>query len=166
MNYKIREMSDADWEQVRDIYIEGINSGNSTFEIEAPSWEVWDVGHVKRCRLVVEGEGKVVGWAALSPVSSRCVYSGVAEVSIYLALDYCGQGIGVRLLDELIKCSEESGFWTLQSGIFPENAASLALHRKCGFREVGQRKKHGKMNNGTWRDVVLVERRSEVVGTE
>ncbi|HBW38644.1 MAG TPA: N-acetyltransferase [Desulfosporosinus sp.] len=166
MSYQIREMSEADWEQVRDIYIEGISAGNSTFETEAPSWEVWDVAHVKSCRLVVVGEGKVVGWAALSLVSSRCVYTGVAEVSIYLAQDYCGQGIGFRLLKELIGCSEDSGFWTLQSGIFPENVASLALHRKCGFRQVGLRKKQGKMNNGTWRDVVLVERRSEVVGND
>jgi phosphinothricin acetyltransferase len=166
MSYTIRDMSEADWEQVSDIYLEGINSGNSTFETEAPGWDVWDVDHVKSCRLVVVGEGKVVGWAALSPASSRCVFTGVAEVSIYLAQDYCGQGIGVRLLEELIRCSEDRGFWSLQSGIFPENAVSLALHRKCGFREVGLREKLGKMHNGTWRDVVLMERRSAVAGTD
>lgn len=166
MSYKIRDMSEVDWEQVRDIYIEGIISGNSTFETEAPSWDVWDVGHVKCCRLVVSCEGKVVGWAALSPISSRTVYTGVAEVSIYLSPNYCGQGIGGRLLEELIRNSEDNGFWALQSGVFPENLASIALHRKCGFREVGLRLKHGKMSNGTWRDVVLLERRSDVVGTE
>ena len=166
MNYKIRGMIEADWGQVRDIYIEGIESGNATFETKAPDWEMWDTAHVKTCRLVVECETKVVGWVALSPASSRSVYAGVAEVSIYLAQDYCGQGIGVRLLEELIRCSEERGFWTLQSGIFPENAASLALHKKCGFREVGIKKKLGKMNNGTWRDVVEVERRSKVVGID
>ena len=165
MNYKIREMSSVDWEQVRDIYIEGIQTGNATFQTEAPSWEAWDLAHVKTCRLVAISGDHVIGWAALSPVSSRCVYAGVAEVSIYLARDYRGEGIGVMLLEELIPYSEQNGFWTLQSGIFPENKASLAIHKKCGFREIGFRKKVGKMN-GIWRDTILLERRSEAVGVD
>ncbi len=163
MDYEIREMSPEDWKEVRDIYIEGIRTGNATFESVAPSWETWDLAHVKECRLVTTYGDNVIGWAALSPVSSRCVYSGVAEVSVYLSLGHRGKGIAVMLLKDLIRCSEQRGFWTLQSGIFPENKASLSVHKKCGFREIGLQKKVGKMSNGTWRDVVLVERRSESV---
>lgn len=166
MDYEIREMSPEDWHEVSDIYIEGIRTGNATFESVAPSWAAWDLAHVKECRLVTTHRNKVIGWAALSPVSSRCAYSGVAEVSVYLSLGYIGKGIAAMLLKELIQCSEQRGFWTLQSGIFPENLASLSVHKKCGFREIGLRKKIGKMVNGTWRDVVLVEWRSETVGID
>ena len=166
MDYEIREMSPEDWIEVRDIYIEGIRTGNATFETAAPSWESWDLDHVQDCRLVTTYGKKVIGWAALSPVSSRRVYSGVAEVSLYLSVEYRGKGIAVKLLKDLIRCSEQRGFWTLQSGIFPENLASLSVHKKCGFREIGLRKKMGKMSNGTWRDVVLLEWRSESVGID
>ncbi len=165
MDYEIHRMSLHNWEQVRSIYIEGIQTGNATFQTEAPSWDEWDSAHVKTCRLVMIYRDKVIGWAALSPVSSRCVYAGIAEVSVYLAQDHRAKGIGVILMEELIRCSEQNGFWTLQSGIFPENRASLAVHKRCGFREIGVRKKVGKMN-GTWRDTVLVERRSEIVGVD
>ena len=164
MDYTIRKLSPEDWEEVRDIYMEGIHAGNATFESAAPSWEAWDLAHVKECRLVMTYGDKVIGWAVLSPVSSRCAYSGVAEVSLYFSFDHRGKGKAVMLLKDLIRCSEQKGFWTLHSGIFPENIASLSVHKKCGFREIGFQEKVGKMSNGTWRDVVLVERRSESVG--
>lgn len=166
MNYTIDKMSFEDWEQVRKIYLEGIKTGNATFETEAPSWQEWDKGHISTCRLVAKKENDVLGWAALSPVSSRCVYSGVGEVSIYVSSKYRGNGIGTNLLKKLIEVSEENGFWTLQASIFPDNKSSLALHKKCGFREIGVRKKIGKMKNGDWRDNVLLERRSNKVGID
>lgn len=166
MYCEIREMTVEDWEQVRTIYVQGIRTGNSTFETDAPSWENWDLGHVGNCRLVACLEDKVVGWAALSPVSGRCVYSGVAEVSVYVSEDYSGKGIGQNLLSYLVRCSERNGFWTLQAGIFPENIASLSLHKKCGFREIGKRERLGRMKNGHWRDVVLLERRSTTTGMD
>ncbi|SIR17941.1 GNAT family N-acetyltransferase [Halanaerobium kushneri] len=165
MDFTIDEMKNSDWEDVKRIYIQGIKTGNSTFETEAPDWENWDQGHIKECRLVARSSGSVIGWAALSPISSRCVYRGVAELSIYIDQDYRGNGIGKTLLKEIIKLSEEEGFWTLQSGIFVENKASLKLHKKFEFREVGVREKIGKMKNGSWRDVALLERRSKKVGT-
>jgi len=164
MDYEIRQMYAEDWKEVRDIYIEGILTGNATFESVAPSWELWDYNHAKECRFVATDGDTVIGWAALSPVSSRCAYNGVAEVSVYLSPNYRGKGIAIILLEALIQGSEQNGFWTLQAGIFPENIASLSAHKKSGFREIGTRKKVGKMSNGTWRDVVLVERRSESVG--
>lgn len=151
-------MLDNDWEQVRSIYLEGIATGNATFETDAPSWESWNESHSKTCRLVAKGEKEVLGWAALSPVSGRCVYAGVADISIYISQTSKGQGIGTALLRSIINLSEKEGFWTLQAGIFPENTASLNLHKKAGFREVGIRERIGKMN-GVWRDVVLLERR-------
>ncbi|MFC0023073.1 GNAT family N-acetyltransferase [Neobacillus cucumis] len=151
------------WDQIREIYLEGIATGNATFQKVAPSWEEWDSSHVKECRLVARLEEKVLGWAALTPVSGRCVYAGVAEVSIYVSQSNYGKGIGSRLLNSLIEQSEQNGFWTLQSGIFPENVASLKLHSKHGFREVGRRERIGKMD-GVWRDTVLLERRSNKVG--
>ncbi|MEP6994617.1 MAG: N-acetyltransferase family protein [Acidobacteriota bacterium] len=159
-------MAAADWEHVRRVYAEGIATGNATFETEPPSWEAWDKAHREDCRLVArrEGEAEVVGWAALSRVSERCVYGGVAEVSVYVAGSWRGGGIGRRLLESLIAASEEAGIWTLQAGIFPENASSIALHEKCGFRIVGVRERPGKLR-GAWRDVVLLERRSLRVGT-
>jgi L-amino acid N-acyltransferase YncA len=156
-------MQDGDWEAVRLIYGEGIATGDATFETEVPEWEDWDRSHARDCRLVARRGGQVVGWAALSPVSARRAYAGVAEVSVYVALPARGQGVGRALLRALIEESERRGFWTLQAGIFPENEASIALHRACGFRIVGHRERLGRMCS-VWRDVVLMERRSEVVG--
>jgi phosphinothricin acetyltransferase len=165
MDFKIEAMKPSDWEQVREIYLKGIQTGIATFQTvsDLPDWETWNRGHLPCCRLVASAEPGILGWAALSPTSSRPVYSGVVEVSIYIHPDVQGQGIGTALLRRLIKVSEENGFWTLQSGIMRENAASLALHQKCGFREVGIREKIGKMGDGTWHDVVLMERRSPLV---
>jgi phosphinothricin acetyltransferase len=162
MNFTIAPMQDSHWDVVRTIYEEGIATGNATFETSAPTWEIWNTGHLQRCRFVAEHENEVLGWAALSPVSSRCVYGGVAEVSVYVAAKASGQGLGRTLLQALIKSSESEGIWTLQAGIFPENHASIAIHIQCGFREVGRRERLGKMN-GIWRDVLLFERRSRLV---
>lgn len=164
MECTIDKMKYEDWEEVKEIYLKGIKTGNSTFQTKAPSWKEWDEGHSSECRLVAKEGDNVLGWAALSPVSSRCVYSGVAEVSIYVGSQYRGNGIGSSLLKKLIETSEKNEFWTLQAGIFLENKSSLLLHKKCGFREVGIREKIGKMKNGEWRDVVLLERRSNKVG--
>ncbi len=160
--YTIQSMNPNDWGQVRRIYLEGIAAGDATFEKNAPSWEQWNETHLVEGRLVARASG-CVGWAALSHVSGRCVYAGVAEVSIYVDQSRRGQGIGAALLCALIEVSEEQGMWTLQAGIFPENTASLALHRRHGFREIGRRERIGKMD-GAWRDVVLLERRSCIVG--
>jgi L-amino acid N-acyltransferase YncA len=161
----IEPMAESDWEPVRAIYLEGIATGNATFETEAPSWEKWDATHLPFARVVARTDDDVVGWAALTPVSQRCVYAGVADVSIYVSQRGRGQGIGRKLLATLIDQSEQNGIWTLQAGIFPENVASLTLHRSCGFREVGKRERVGKMN-GAWRDTILLERRSEKVGID
>jgi len=155
----------TDWPDVRQIYWEGIQTGHATFEEQPPTWEAWDAAHLNTCRLVARIDGTIVGWAALSPVSSRRVYAGVAEVSIYIAEKARGQGVGRRLLQALIDTSEQEGFWTLQSGVFPENTASVALHQKLGFREVGRRERIGRLH-GVWRDVLLLERRSPVVGAD
>ncbi len=160
---EIDQMHASDWEDVRRIYLEGIKTGNATFQQDAPSWEEWDKSHLSQCRLVARSQGKVIGWAALSSTSSRCVYAGVAEMSIYVSPQHQGSGVGSRLINIFIEASEQHGFWTLQSGVFPENKASLELHRKFGFREVGRRERIGQMN-GIWRDVLLLERRSKVVG--
>jgi L-amino acid N-acyltransferase YncA len=159
---RITSMSAEHWDAVRAIYLEGIATGNATFETSAPDWELWDVGHLPECRFVASDGGEVVGWAALSPVSGRCVYAGVAEVSVYVAEQARGRKIGQRLLTALVHASEKQGFWTLQAGVFPENTPSIKLHQHCGFRMVGTREKLGKMN-GRWRDVVLLERRSGLV---
>ncbi len=164
-DWKIDIMQATDWQQVRAIYSEGIATGNATFEMEAPEWEVWNAGHLPHSRLVARRSAAVSGWAALSPVSSRCVYSGVAEVSVYVAASARGQGIGLILLNALIAASEQNGIWTLQAGILPENVASLAIHRRAGFREIGHRERLGKLQS-VWRDVVLLERRSQVVGAD
>ncbi len=156
-------MTPADWPSVRAIYREGIATGNATFERSAPEWDLWDAGHLPVCRLVARAAGRPVGWAALSRVSARPVYAGVAEVSVYVAEAARGAGVGSALLTALIKEAERSGFWTLQAGIFPENRASLAVHEKAGFRVVGIRERLGAMD-GRWRDVVLMERRSRVAG--
>ncbi len=159
----IDKMVREDWEQVREIYQEGIATGNATFQKEPPTWEDWDRGHILECRLAAHFDGKVLGWAALSPVSSRCVYVGVAEVSIYVGQNSKGKGIGSKLLKSLIELSEQNGYWTLQAGIFPENISSLKLHSKFGFRKVGRRERIGKMDE-VWRDTILLERRSKAVG--
>jgi phosphinothricin acetyltransferase len=157
-------MLDTDWAGVRAVYLEGIATGNATFETSAPEWERWDAGHRADCRFVACDDAGVVGFTALSPVSARQVYAGVAEVSVYVAERARGQGAGARLLDELVRASEAAGVWTLQAGIFPENAASLGLHARFGFRVVGTRERIGR-RDGRWRDVVLMERRSTSVGT-
>ena len=153
-------MRASDWEQVRSIYLEGIRSGHSTFETDAPSWEQWDEGHLQIARLVMRESEKVLGWAALSPVSKRHVYRGVAEVTVYVSENARGQGSGRALLEALIDESERNGIWTLQASIFPENIASIHLHLRCGFREVGRRERIA-MLNGVWRDTLLFERRSK-----
>jgi len=161
----IGRMETSDWNSVRSVYLEGISTGQATLETEVPDWERWDSSHLPHCRLVARANETVSGWAALSPVSSRRVYSGVAEVSVYVAGKFRGLGIGLGLLNALIICSEQHGIWTLQAGILPDNVSSLALHRKGGFREVGKRERIGKLNE-TWRDVILLERRSDVTGQE
>ena len=152
-------MRDSDWEQVRSIYLEGIRSGHSTFETDAPTWERWNEAHLPIARLVMRDGDTILGWAALSPVSKRHVYRGVAELTVYVSTKARGQGIGRLLLEALIDESEKNGIWTLQASIFPENAASVKLHRRCGFREVGRRERIA-MLNGVWRDTLLFERRS------
>jgi phosphinothricin acetyltransferase len=152
-----------DWPDVRTIYLEGIATGNATFQQSAPEWADWDTGHLPHPRLVARRDGTVLAWAALSQVSARPVYAGVAEVSVYVAERARGQGIGRLLMAALIAESERNGIWTLQAGIFPENLASIALHLAHSFREVGVRERLGCMH-GRWRDVVLMERRSKVVG--
>ena len=159
----IRSMTPSDWDAVRAVYLEGVATGNATFETAAPEWERWHASHRQDCRLVAYDESGVIGFAALSPVSARAVYAGVAEVSVYIAEGARGQGIGAALLNELIRQSEAAGIWTLQAGIFPENTASLALHARFGFREVGRRERIGR-RDGRWRDTILMERRSATVG--
>ncbi len=165
MNLMIGEMKADDWEQVRSIYLEGIATGNATFETTVPAWEKWDAEHVRQCRLVARSGGLVVGWAALGPASSREVYAGVAEVSIYVGERSRGHGIGRALLSALVAASEKKGFWTLQAGVLAENKESINLHLGCGFRVVGRRDRPGRLN-GVWRDVVLLERRSENTGVD
>jgi L-amino acid N-acyltransferase YncA len=162
-DFEIRAMRSDDWPLVRDIYSEGIATGNATFETETPEWAKWDQGHRQDCRLVAENGQQILGWAALSLVSSRRVYSGVAEVSVYVASTARGRGVGKLLLQSLVEQSERCGIWTLQAGIFPENVSSIALHKSCGFREVGRRRRLGQLA-GVWRDVLLLERRSSSTG--
>lgn len=162
-NPVIGHMTPHDWNAVREIYLEGIRTGNATFEKSAPDWQAWDKGHLNICRFVARLGLEVLGWSALSAVSGRCVYSGVAEVSVYVAERARGRKIGSRLLDALVCASEREGIWTLQAGIFPENVASIELHRRAGFRMVGTREKIGCMD-GRWRDVTLLERRSLIMG--
>lgn len=157
-------MSSSDWGRVADIFAEGLATGNATFETEVPSWESWDESHLQACRLVADVAGFVVGWAALSGVSDRCVYGGVAEISVYVDDEARGRGVGTRLLTALVEASEDEGLWTLQAGIFAENVASVRVHEKCGFRIVGTRERLGQLD-GRWRDVLLLERRSRVTGT-
>jgi len=162
--FTLAPLQPFDWAAVARIYQQGIDTGDATFEAEVPSWESWDERHLPVGRLVARGNGDVLGWAALSGVSERCVYRGVAEVSVYVAAEARGRGIGRALLEKLVEASEAAGLWTLQAGIFPENRASLRLHEICGFRRVGIRERLGQLA-GRWRDVVLLERRSGVVGS-
>ncbi len=159
----VEPMTPDDWPAVRAIFLEGIATGNATFETSAPEWERWDAAHIPSCRLVARTKSEILGWAALSAVSSRCVYAGVAEVSVYVAGAARGRGVGLRLLSGLVTASEQAGIWTLQAGIFAENEASVRLHERCGFRIIGKRERLGQLK-GTWRDVLLMERRSDVVG--
>jgi L-amino acid N-acyltransferase YncA len=158
----IRELRADDWPAVRAIYEQGIAGRNATFETEAPDWEAWDRSQLDGHRWVAVADGRVVGWVSAHPVSLRPCYSGVVEHSVYVADEAQGRGVGRALLERLIAGTDEAGIWTIQTGIFPENEASLALHRKCGFRVVGTQERLGKLD-GVWRDVVVLERRSEVI---
>lgn len=156
----------AHWPAASAIYAEGIGTGTATFTTDVPSWSEWDASHLPTCRLAaVADDQTVLGWAALSPVSGRCVYAGVAEVSVYVAEAARGRGVGRALLAALVAESEQNGFWTLQAGIFPQNTASVRLHEAAGFRVVGRRERIGQLR-GQWQDTLLLERRSAVVGTE
>jgi phosphinothricin acetyltransferase len=158
----VRHLRPRDWPEVARIFGEGIATGNATFETEVPSWDSWDLAHLPEHRLVAEREGRIAGWIALAPVSSRCCYAGVAEVSAYVAEETRGEGVGTELLAAVIESSERAGIWTLQTGVFPENTSSRGLLRRFGFRVVGTQERIGRLH-GAWRDVVLLERRSEVV---
>ena len=166
MTPTVEQMRPEHWPGVRAVYLEGLATGDATFETEAPDWGRWDASHLSACRLVaLDGGGRVAGWAALSPVSAREVYAGVAEVSVYVGAEFRGRGFGRVLLEALVRESESEGIWTLQAGIFPENVASVALHESCGFRLVGRRERVGKLR-GRWRDTVLLERRSRAAGVD
>jgi len=156
-------MQADDWEAVRIIYQEGIDTGQATFETAVPSWEEWDAGKLSTGRIVAKLGGSIAGWAALNPVSQREVYAGIAEVSIYVAGAVRGEGVGKAVLQAVVASSERAGYWMLQAVMFPENGASVALHRACGFRLVGKREKVARQY-GVWRDTVLMERRSQKVG--
>ncbi|WP_457617830.1 N-acetyltransferase family protein [Lutibacter sp.] len=165
MELIFRVFDKNDWIKIAEIYREGIETRNATFQLEVPNWSDWDNSHLSECRIVAEVNNDIVGWAALSPISSRCVYGGVAEVSVYVSNRNSGQKIGTKLLSKLISESERNGIWTLQAGIFPENIASIKIHNNLGFRKVGYREKIGKME-GKWRDVILMERRSNKIGQD
>ena len=156
-------MTADDWKNVSEIYRQGIETGNATFQQEIPTYTDWDNGHLKNCRIVAIKDNEVAGWAALTPVSGRCVYAGVAEVSVYVADKNRGHKIGHKLLEKLIIESENEKLWTLQAGIFPENIASLKIQEALGFRKIGHRERIGQMN-GIWRDIILLERRSKLIG--
>jgi L-amino acid N-acyltransferase YncA len=160
----IEQMRPGDWAEVRAIYLDGIATGHATFETGAPTWEDWDAAHLPFARLLARDGQTISGWAALSRVSRRQAYTGVAEVSVYVAASHRNAGVGRALLDALIAESEGKDIWTLQAAVFPENAATIALHLRCGFREVGRRERIGKLN-GQWRDTILLERRSTLIGT-
>jgi len=155
----IGELTAAHWAQVRRIYEQGLATGHASFETSAPSWEAWDDAHLPSPRIVAVHGGAIVGWAALTPVSRRPVYAGVAEVSVYVDPAHRRAGVGRLLLSELVRRAEAAGLWTLQAGIFPENAASCRLHERCGFRLVGRRERIGR-HHGVWRDTLLYERRA------
>lgn len=162
----LRPLVPSDWEAVRRIYEEGIAGGDATFETRAPSWEDWNAARSPECRLVAVAGGAVVGFAALSPVSARSVYRGVREVMLYVAASARRRGVGKELLGGLVRASEAAHVWTLEAGIFPENEASLALFKGAGFRRLGVHERLGRFRDGRWRDVVVLERRSRVVGAD
>jgi L-amino acid N-acyltransferase YncA len=157
-----RDLRPGDWPEVARIYEQGIATGNATFETEVPSWADWDGAHLPGQRFVAERDGRVVGWIALAPVSSRACYRGVAEISVYVEEGARSRGVGSQLLAAVVESAERAGIWTLQTSVFPENGASLALLRRFGFRVVGTRERIARLH-GVWRDTVLVERRSEAV---
>ncbi len=159
---KIIAITQSNYHQVAAIYQEGLDTGLASFERSAPSWDSWDSGHIHHSRIAVIEAGKMLGWAALSPTSSRCVYGGVGEVSVYVTAVARGKGVGACLLHELILSSERAGLWSLQSSVFPQNKGSVSLHRKCGFREIGYRERIAK-RNGEWFDNLLFERRSKII---
>ena len=163
MDWIVEAMRDSDWPAVREIYREGIATGNATFQTDVPEWEEWDSSHLRHSRLVARSGNEIGAWAALSAVSRRSCYAGVAEVSVYVAAAHRGRGLGRQLLAALIAESERHGIWTLQAAIFPENAASIALHERLGFRLAGTRERIAQ-RDGRWRDTALLERRSKVVG--
>ncbi|MDW3651597.1 MAG: N-acetyltransferase family protein [Bacteroidia bacterium] len=165
MKIQLRKMTATDWPRVKDIYQKGLDLGYASFETEAPAWEKWDATHLTDCRYVAETSEGILGWIALSKVSAREVYKGVAEVSIYIDPAQSGRGLGKKLMEKVIEESEKRGFWTLQSGIFPQNTASIHLHEKMGFRKIGYREKVAK-RVGIWQDNVLMERRSKKVGLD
>lgn len=162
MVYPIREMRETDWDQVKEIYQQGMDTNLATFQTECPSYEEFDQSHLEECRFVAVDGDTIAGWTALTAVSNRCVYRGVAEISVYVRVSYKGKQIGTQLLNHLIAKSEERGIWTLQSGIMEDNPASIHLHEKCGFRMVGYRERIGKDRYGVWRNTVLMERRSNL----
>ncbi len=164
MDIAIEALKPNDWTEVSAIYLAGIRTGIATFQGDVPGWEEWDCSHCVCCRLVARSGDAVLGWAALTPISSRRVYAGVADISVYVAEGQRGRGVGAALLNELVLQSEQNGFWTLQSRIIRENTASRELHKKCGFREIGMEERLGRMPNGDWHDVMLMERRSMTVG--
>jgi L-amino acid N-acyltransferase YncA len=159
----VRPMAPTDWPAIHRIYEDGIATGTATLDTIAPSWMAWDAAHLDACRVVAEEDGEVVAWAALTPVSGRCAYGGVAELSIYVAEDARGKKVGKRLLEELVLASEEAGFWTLQAQVFDTNEVSIHIHEAAGFRVVGVRERIGRVS-GEWVNVVLLERRSQIVG--
>lgn len=159
----LEKMQPPDWEAVRQIYEEGIATGNATFQQTAPTWDEWNSSHLPHSRIVAKENGDTLGWAALTPVSGRCVYSGVAEVSVYVSNRARGKGLGKQLLQKLIEESEANNIWTLEAGIFPENIASIKIHEDRGFHKLGTREKIGQIN-GIWRDTILMERRSKIIG--
>lgn len=167
MDTVIGPMAPGDWPAVAEIYRQGIESGDATFETDVPSWEAWNAHRHPLARLVArDARGEVVGFACMSPVSKRSVYEGVAEVMVYVAAASRGRGLGRRLLDALVTASEAAGIWTLQAGIFPENVASIRIHERAGFRVLGRWERLGRFHDGRWRDVVMMERRSDAVGVD
>jgi phosphinothricin acetyltransferase len=164
MDYVLEKMDPLDWAQVKKIYVDGILTGKATFQTQIPTWEEWDKGHLKDCRYVARLNDQVIGWIALSPTSSRECYAGVVEVSVYVDGQHKKMGVGTALLKQAIFCSEEKGIWSLYCSITKVNVESIALHKKCGFREIGFREKIAKMQDGLWHDTVLLERRSNRVG--
>ncbi|MBN2222222.1 MAG: N-acetyltransferase [Vallitaleaceae bacterium] len=160
LNYQIIPMLESHWPNVKKIYKEGMITGIATFQNDLPTWDEWNQEHCNSCRFVIEEDHQILGWAALTPTSNRCIFAGVAEVSIYISPQHQGKSLGTELLMKLIAESEVSGYWTLQAGILRENIGSYKLHLKCGFREVGYREKIGQTSDGLWHDMILMERRS------